>query len=163
MEDEQIEQYKRKAIGMLLRYNDNNIQIEMLQSKIKEASRRTDIENLAVKYDQPSGGITNKVASSVEASLIRKEQEIALLENELARIEGEVERINIALANMPYAQRTLLKMKYIDRCYWQEVADAINYDVYYTKKELKHKALSMFVGYLFPEIYMVNLFGKPTP
>lgn len=162
MEDEQIEQYKRKAIGMLLRYNDNNIQIEMLQSKIKEASRRTDIENLAVKYDQPSGGITNKVASSVEASLIRKEQEIALLENELARIEGEVERINIALANMPYAQRTLLKMKYIDKLLWKQITFELNYSEDYIRKELKNHAIEMLTGYLFPELSQINLFAKTT-
>ena len=159
---EQIEQYRRKAIGMLRSYNDNKVQIEMLQSKIREVSRRTDVGSMAVSYDQPSGGRSNSISSVVESALVGKEREIEQLQNELARVQGLVERVDIALNNMPYTQRMLLRMRYIDRRYWQEVADAINYDVYYTKKELKNKALSMFAGYVFPEIYLVNLFGKPT-
>ena len=74
MEEEQIEQCKRKAIAMLRAYNDNKVQIEMLQSMIREVSRRTDVGSMAVSYDQPSGGQTNKVSSVVESALVSKER-----------------------------------------------------------------------------------------
>ena len=114
MDDEQIEQCRRKAIGMLRAYNDNKVQIEMLQSMIREVSRRTDVGRLAVSYDQPSGGQTNKVSSVVESALVSKEREIERLSNELARVQGKVERIDIALGNMPIHQRNLLRLKYIE-------------------------------------------------
>lgn len=158
MEDEHIEQYRRKAISMLRAYNDNKVQIDMLQSMIKEVSRRTDVSNMAVSYDQPSGGQTNKVSSVVESQIIAKECELKQLSNELARVQGQVERVDIALGNMPYAQRTLLRLKYVDRLQWIEVAEAIGYDVYYTKKELRRMAVNTLTGYLYPELCNVNLF-----
>lgn len=158
MDEEQIEACRRRAIGMLKAYNDNKVQIGMLQSQIKEISSRTDVGSMAVSYDQPAGGQTNKVSSIVEAVIISKEQQIEQLSNHLAMLQGQVERIDIALSNMPYTQRTLLRLKYIDQRYWHDVADQIGYDVSYVKKELKQSAIDMLTGYLFPELCMVNLF-----
>lgn len=158
MEEEQIEQCRRKAIGMLRAYNDNKVQIEMLQSMIKEVSSRTDISNMAVSYDQPSGGRTNKVSSVVESALVSKEREIERLGNELARVQGLVERVDIALGNMPLMLQQLLRLRYLEGKQWIEVAEAIGYDVYYTKKELKRSAVDMLTGYLYPELSMINLF-----
>ena len=162
MEDEQIEQCRRKAIGMLRAYNDNKVQIEMLQSKIKEASSRTDVGSMAVSYDQPSGGQTNKVSSVVESALVSKEREIERLQNELARVQGLVERVDIALGNMPYAQRTLLKLKYVDGMMWKQITQYLNYSEYYLQKELKESAINMLTGYLFPELSQINLFAENT-
>lgn len=162
MDEEQIEQCRRKAIGMLRSYNDNKVQIEMLQSKLREASSRTDVGSMAVSYDQPSGGQTNKVSSVVEAALISKEQEIERLSNELAYYQGQVERIDIALGNMPYAQRMLLRLKYIDKLYWKQIVQHIAYSEEYIRKELKESAINMLTGYLFPELSRINLFEE-TP
>lgn len=158
MEDEQIEQCRRKAIGMLRAYNGNKVQIEMLQSKIKEVSSRTDVGSMAVSYDQPSGGRTNKVSSVVESALVSKEREIERLGNELARVQGLVERVDIALGNMPLMLQQLLRLRYLEGKQWIEVAEAIGYDVYYAKKELKRSAVNMLTGYLYPELSMINLF-----
>ena len=160
MDEEQIEQCRRKAIGMLRSYNDNKVQIEMLQSKLREASSRTDVGSMAVSYDQPSGGQTNKVSSVVESALISKEREIERLQNELASVQGLVERVDIALGNMPYAQRTLLKLKYIDKMYWKQLVQHIAYSEEYIRKELKESAINMLTGYLFPEISNINLFEE---
>ena len=160
MEDEQIEQYRRKAIGMLRAYNDNKVQIEMLQSMIKEAERRTDVGSMAVSYDQPSGGQTNKVASVVEASLVSKEREIERLQNELAKVQGLVERIDIALGNMPYPQRTLLRLRYVDGLMWKQIVQHLAYSEEYIRKQLKRSAVDMLTGYLYPEINYVNLFEQ---
>lgn len=160
MDEEQIEQCRRKAIGMLRSYNDNKVQIEMLQSKLREASRRTDVGSMAVSYDQPSGGCTNKVSSVVESALISKEREIEQLSNELARMQGQVERIDIALGNMPYAQRTLLRLKYVDGLMWKQITQHLDYSEYYLQKELKESAINMLTGYLFPELSRINLFAE---
>ena len=162
MEEEQIEQCRRKAIGMLRAYNDNKVQIEMLQSMIKEVSSRTDISNMAVSYDQPSEGQTNKVSSVVEAALISKERELERLQNELARVQGLVERMDIALGNMPYAQRTLLKLRYIDGLMWKQIVQHLAYSEEYLRKQLNHSAVDMLTGYLYPALCMVNLFEGVT-
>ena len=160
MEEEQIEQCRRKAIGMLRAYNDNKVQIEMLQSMIKEVSSRTDISNMAVSCDQPSGGRTNKVSSVVESALVSKEREIERLGNELARVQGMVERLDIALGNMPYAQRTLLKLRYIDGLMWKQIVQHLAYSEEYLRKQLKRSAVDMLTGYLFPEVNYINLFEQ---
>lgn len=162
MDEEQIERCRRMAIGMLRSYNDDKVQIEMLQSKLREASSCTDVGSMAVSYDQPSGGQTNKVSSVVESALVSKEREIEQLSNELARVQGAVERIDIALGNMPYAQRTLLRLKYIDNLYWKQIVQHIAYSEEYIRKELKESAINMLTGYLFPELSNVNLF-EATP
>ena len=162
MDEEQIEACRRKAISMLRSYNDNKVQIEMLQSKLREASSRTDVGSMAVSYDQPSGGQTNKVSSVVESALVSKEREIEQLSNELAHYQGQVERIDIALGNMPYAQRTLLRLKYVDGLYWKQIVQYIAYSEEYIRKELKESAINMLTGYLFPELSNVNLF-EATP
>lgn len=160
MEDEQIEQYRRKAIGMLRAYNDNKVQIDMLQSMIKEVSRRTDISNMAVSYDQPSGGQTNKVSSVVEAALVSKERELERLSNELARVQGLVERVDIALGNMPVHQCDLLRLKYIERRPWKQLVQYIPYSEEYIRKELRDSAVNMLTGYLYPHLCFVNLFAE---
>lgn len=160
MDDEQIEQYRRKAISMLKAYKQNKVQIDMLQSIIKEVSQRTDVSNMAVSYDQPSGGQTNKVASVVESALVSKERELERLSNELARVQGQVERIDIALGNMPYAQRTLLRLKYIDGLMWKQIVQHLAYSEEYIRKQLKYSAIDMLTGYLFPEVNHVNLFEQ---
>jgi len=160
MEEEQIEQCKRKAIAMLRAYNDNKVQIEMLQSMIREVSRRTDVGSMAVSYDQPSGGQTNKVSSVVESALVSKERELEQLSNELARVQGQVERIDIALGNMPIHQRNLLRLKYIERRPWKQLVQYIPYSEEYIRKELRDSAVNMLTGYLYPHLCFVNLFAE---
>lgn len=160
MEGEQIERCRKQALAMLKNYNANKVQCDMLTSKLRELERRTDVGVGAVSYDQPAAGATNAVVSIVENTIITKERKIERLQNELARVQGQLERIDIALANLPYAQRLLLERRYIDGLGWREVAEAVGYDVYYTKKELKQNAIGMLAGFLFPELAEVNLFEE---
>lgn len=152
MDEEQIEACRRKAIGILKAYNDNKVQIGMLQSQIKEISSRTDVGSMAVSYDQPAGGQTNKVSSTVEAVLISKEQQIEQLSNRLAMLQGQVERIDIALSNMPYAQRTLLRLRYIDRQTWRQIATGLDYSEEYLRKQLQRGAIATLTEHLFPAV-----------
>lgn len=160
MESEQIELRRKQALAMLKNYNANKVQLEMLTSKLRELERRTDVGVGAVSYDQPTGGNTNKVTSTVEAAIVAKERELERLQNELARVQGQIERIDIALANLPRAQRELLRLRYIDGLQWREVAERVGYDVYYVKKELKQSAVGLLAGFLFPELAMVGLFER---
>lgn len=158
MDNEQIERCRRKARDMLEAYQSNKGQIEMLQSIIKEVLGRTDVGNMAVRYDQPNGGQTNKAASVVESQIIAKERELEQLHNKLLYYQGQVERIDIALNNMPIHQRNLLRLKYIERRPWKQLVQYIPYSEDYIRKELKESAINMLTGYLFPELSRVNLF-----
>ena len=160
MDDEQIERCRRQALAMLKNYNANKVRLEMLTSMLREVESRTDVGVGAVNYDQPTGGSTNKVSSTVETAIIAKEREIERLQNELARVQGMVERIDIALNNLPIEQQMLLRLRYIEGLQWREVAESVGYDIYYTKKQLQSRAVNRLTGFLFPELAKVNLFEE---
>lgn len=160
-----LQEAKHKAVGMLLAYKDNEVQIKMLQAELQTMSELR-LSNMAVNYDQPPSGCTNKVCSPVEAELVQVEARREQIELELARRVTDKRRVDIALENMPYEKRMLLKLKYIEQLYWKQVAERIHYEEYYVKKELKESAIELLAGHLFPELAYVNLFEKrndPTP
>ena len=71
----ELEECKRKAVAMLRGYRDNEICIRMLETQLQELEQQSNyISNMAVSYDQPGGGRTNKVTSPVENELIQLEQ-----------------------------------------------------------------------------------------
>lgn len=160
MDNEQIERCRKRALEMLKQYNANKVHAEMLTSKLRELERRTDVGVGAVAYDQPTGGTTNKVSSTVETAIITKEREIERLQNELARMQGKIERIDIALSNLPYAQRTLLELRYIKHLSWRLITSRLSYSEDYLRKQLHDSALDMLTGYLFPELAYVGLFEE---
>lgn len=160
MEGEQIEMRRRQALAMLKQYNANKVQLEMLTSKLRELERRTDVGVGAVSYDQPTAGATNAVNSITEKVVISKMETTTRLQNELARVQGQIERIDIALNNLPYAQRTVLELRYIERLSWRLITFHLSYSEDYLRKELHDSALDMLTGFLFPELAMVGLFGE---
>lgn len=155
----ELEECKRKAVGMLLDYRNNEVCIKMLETNLQEIEQMYNC-NMAVSYDQPGSGKTNKVTSSVENELIRKEQKREKIELELIQRKANKRRIDIALENMPVAQSTLLKMKYIDKMYWKQISQKIPYSEEYIRKQLKYSAVTMLTSYLFPEINKINLFAE---
>lgn len=156
-----MEQCKQKAVAMLRDYHNNEVCIQMLQGDLQALQQLHNYSsNMAVSYDQPGAGRTNKVASPVETELIRLEQQRERLQKELLRRQAWKQKIDLALANMPMEKRMLLKLRYIEGRYWKEVAEAINYEEYYVKKELKEKAVTTLTYYLYPELNLVNLFAE---
>ena len=156
-----MEAYKGKVVAMLRGYRENEVCIRMLEADLQELERLNSYNgNMAVSYDQPSSGATNKVISPVETELLQKERQREQLQKALARRKTQKQRIDLALENMPYAQQMLLRLHYIENMPWIEVADAVNYAEYYVKKELKEKAVLTLTYYLYPELNCVNLFAK---
>lgn len=154
-----IEECRRKAIGMLLSYKDNQAMIKVLEADLRSLDGMIN-SNMAVSYDQPSSGKTYKITSVVENEVISIEEKREALHNELAVLRNSIERIDIALGNMPIAQRTLLKLKYIDKLMWKQLVQYIPYSEEYIRKELKESAINILTGYLFPELSMINLFAE---
>lgn len=156
-----MEAYKGKVVAMLRGYRENEVCICMLEADLQALERLNSYNgNMAVSYDQPSSGVTNKVISPVETELLQKERQREQLQKALARRKAQKQRIDLALENMPYAQQMLLRLHYIENMPWIEVADAVNYAEYYVKKELKEKAVLTLTYYLYPELNCVNLFAK---
>ncbi len=156
-----MEAYKGKVVAMLRGYRENEVCIRMLEADLQALERLNSYNgNMAVSYDQPSSGATNKVISPVETELLQKERQREQLQKALARRKTQKQRIDLALENMPYAQQMLLRLHYIENMPWIEVADAVNYAEYYVKKELKEKAVLTLTYYLYPELNCVNLFAK---
>lgn len=156
-----LEECKRRAVAVLRGYRENEACIRMLEADLQALERLDSYNcNMAVSYDQPSGGQTNKVSSPVESELLQKERQREQLQAALVQRQAQKQRIDLALENMPYTQRILLQMKYIDNAPWSEVAATVNHAEYYVKKEMKEKALERLTYYIFPELSLVNLFAE---
>ena len=156
-----MEAYKGKVVAMLRGYRENEVCICMLEADLQALERLDSYNgNMAVSYDHPSSGATNKVISPVETELLQKERQREQLQKALARRKAQKQHIDLALENMPYTQQMLLQLHYIENTPWIEVADAVNYAEYYVKKELREKALTTLACYLFPELNHVNLFAE---
>lgn len=158
---EQAERRKR-AIESLKNYKNNQVAIEMLKLDRQAIDSIIINRNIALSYDQPNGGQTNAINSTVENDVISMEQKRNELDWQIAALQNQVDKVDKALDNVHYIHKRLLKLKYIERLCWAEIARCLNYDVSYVKKELKDKAIDAFCGYIFPEVHMVNLFEKPT-
>lgn len=156
-----MEQCKQKAVAMLRDYHNNEVCIQMLQGDLQALQQLHNYNsNMAVSYDQPGGGRTNKVLSPVETELIRLEQQREQLQAELMQRQAWKQKIDLALANMPMEKRMLLQLRYIEGMSWKRVVQRIEYSEEYIRKELNRAALETLACYLFPELSRINLFAK---
>lgn len=146
----ELEECKRKAVSMLSKYNDNLVQIKMLEAELEELETYTS-DNMAVCYDKPSGGKTNKVISTVENGVIQRQEEREQLLNKLRLLRKWQRKMDIALDSMSPEKKILLRMRFIEGRYWKVVCQYMNYSEEYIRKELKEAALEAFTRYLFPE------------
>ena len=153
---------RKKAIEWLKNYKNNKVAIEILKIDRQTIDSMIINRNMALSYDQPNGGQTNAINSTVENDVISMEQKRNELDWQIAALQNQVDKVDKALDNVHYVYKRLLELKYIERLCWGEIARLLSYDVSYVKKELKYKAMDAFCGYIFPEVHMVNLFEKPT-
>lgn len=153
---------RKKAIELLKNYKNNKVAIEMLKLDRQAIDSMIINRNMALSYDQPNGGQTNAINSTVENDVISIEQKRNEFDQQIALLQNQVDKVDKVLDNVPYVYKRLLELKYIERLCWSEIARLLSYDVSYVKKELKDKAIDAFCGYIFPEVHMVNLFEKPT-
>lgn len=151
---------RRKAIKMLRDYKSNKAAIRMYNIDLQTLDALMINNNMAVTYDQPSGGQTNKVTSKVEGEVMQIEQQRAWISSQITLLQNQVDKVDIALGNMEHPYKTLLKLKYIEGRRWSEVYQRLNYSEEYIRTKINDRALDIMAGYLFPEIHYVGLFEQ---
>lgn len=151
---------RKKVIGMLLNYKSNKVAIDMLKLDLQALDALVVNSNMAVRYDQPAAGQTNRVISQTENEVIKLEQRRSEINSQIALLQNQVDKIEIALGNMTYPYKQLLEQKYIEHKRWIDVYKALNYSEEYVRTKINETALDMMAAYLFPEIYCVGLFEK---
>ena len=151
---------RRKAIKMLRDYKSNMAAIQTFRIDLQTLDALLINNNMAVTYDQPSGGQTNKVTSQVEDEVIKMEQQRAWINGQIALLQNQIDKVDVALGNMEHPYKTLLRLKYIEGQRWSEVYRLLNYSEEYIRGKMHDMALNMVTGYLFPEVHLIGLFER---
>lgn len=151
---------RRKAIKMLREYKSNKSAIRTYNIDLQTLDALMINSNMAVTYDQPNGGQTNKVTSKTEDEVIKMEQQRAWISNQIALLQNQVDKVDIALGNLQYPYKTVLQLKYIEGRRWSEIYQRLNYSEEYIRTKINDRALDIMAGYLFPEIHYVGLFEQ---
>lgn len=151
---------RRKVIKMLRDYKSNMAAIQTFHIDLQTLDALLINNNMAVTYDQPSGGQTNKVTSQVEDEVIKMEQQRAWINGQIALLQNQIDKVDVALGNMEHPYKTLLRLKYIEGKRWSEVYRLLNYSEEYIRGKMHDMALNMVTGYLFPEVHLIGLFER---
>lgn len=150
---------RRKVIEMLSNYKSNKVAIDMLKLDLQALESLVISSNMAVSYDQPAAGRTNRVISPTENEVIKLEQQRSEINNQIMLLKNQIDKIDIAMSNMTYPYKRLLELKYVEHKRWIDVYKALNYSEEYIRGKIHEAALDMMVGYIFPEVHYVGLFG----
>ena len=137
---------RRKAIKMLSNYKSNIAAIRTYNIDLQTLDALMINSNMAVTYDQPNGGQTNKVTSKVEAEVMQMEQQRAWISSQIVLLQNQVNKVDIALSNMEYPYKTLLQLKYIEGRRWTEVYQRLNYSEEYIRTRINDRALDIIAG-----------------
>ena len=149
---------RQKVIRMLSNYKNNKVAIDMLKLDLQAVDALVRNSNMAVNYDQPAAGQTNRVISKTESEVLKMEQRRNEITGQITLLQNQINKIDIALDNMTYPYRKLLELKYIEHKRWSEVYRALNYSEEYIRTKINEAALDMIVAYVFPEVYCTGLF-----
>lgn len=143
------EKKRKRCIGLLSNHGMNKVHFQLLQSALMELEKTTADGLDAVDYDRVAAGKTNKITSTVESVVAQRDSERRRLQRDMAALQGKIERVEIALAHLPYAQRTLLELRYFEHLTWRQIAFHVPYSEDYLRKQLHEKALDALANYLF--------------
>ena len=80
---------RRKAIKMLSNYKSNIAAIRTYNIDLQTLDALMINSNMAVTYDQPNGGQTNKVTSKVEAEVMQMEQQRAWISSQIVLLQNQ--------------------------------------------------------------------------
>lgn len=149
---------RQKVIRMLSNYKNNKVAIDMLKLDLQAVGALVRNSNMAVNYDQPAAGQTNRVISKTENEVLKMEQRRSEIHSQITLLQNQINKIDVALDNMTYPYRKLLELKYIEHKRWSEVYRALNYSEEYIRTKINEAALDMMVAYVFPEVYCTGLF-----
>lgn len=137
-----------------------NKQIETIlynfnQTKAEIKNMKLDIELLENEYDDGIGvtymektGKTNKITSTVENMIIRKESQINKLNYAIKVKEAEIKKIENALEILTERERSIIEMKYFQR----ESNRNISAKLYITEEyvsSIKSKAIKSLANIFF--------------
>ena len=148
---------RRKAAKMLSDYKSLKLAIKSYQIDLQTLAQVTAGSQMAMTYDQPSGGKTNKVTSTVEQEVVKLEQQRQWLNEQIAFLQNQVDKVDLALDSLDYTYKTLLTLKYLEGKRWIEVYRALNYSEEYIRTTLNRRALDQVARCLFPEVQLQAL------
>ena len=149
---------RQKVIRMLSNYKNNKVAIDMLKLDLQAVDALVRNSNMAVNYDQPAAGQTNRVISKTENEVLKMEQRRNEIHSQITLLQNQINKIDVALDNTTYPYHKLLELKYIEHKRWSEVYRALNYSEEYIRTKINEAALDMMVAYVFPEVYCTGLF-----
>lgn len=125
------------VINKLKSYNRIKIQIKKLI--LKKEVLTEDITEL------PALACSEKIQTSntrkvVEENTLKLIQEKKLVENKIRKKENEIKEIEEGLQLLPYYEKMVLEMRYINKCSWREIEEKLGYSERHLQN-IKSKAL----------------------
>ena len=154
------EERRRKTIKMLRDYKSTKAAIMTYRIDLQMLDTLMINSNMAVRYDQPSSGPTNKVTSKVLEEVIDLEQRREQINAQLIWLQSQIDKVDMALDCLDPPYETLLKLKYIEGRRWAEIYPRLNYSEEYIRTKINERALEMIADYLFPQERLMEALGS---
>lgn len=146
---------RQQTIEILRHYKSRQQTIELLKADLRTLELMDGQTQLAVDYARPTSGKTNKVISPTENAAIQLEEKRCQLLRQIALLKNQNDKVDMALSRLGQSHQTLLKMRYIDNCRWNEIYKSLNYSEEYIRGKMQEIALDKMSQWLFPEMYTV--------
>ncbi len=147
---------RQQTIELLRHYKSRQQSIELLQADLRTLELMDGQMQLAINYERPTGGKTNKVISPTENAAIHLEDKRCQLLRQMAILQNQNDKVDMALSRLDYPHQIVLKMRYIDNCRWHEIYKKLNYSEEYIRGKMQETALDKMSQWLFPEMYVVS-------
>lgn len=127
----------------LLQIRDIDKKIASLERSIEQCKERAT--SITAKFSeippQHNGSVSQKIAINAEKA-VDYETDVKMLKEEAEQLKIKISREIDNVPNNTYS--ALLRDYYVNGLPWEDVAENIDKDSDYTKKELHNKALAMF-------------------
>ena len=131
---------KDEIIELLTKYKvkQGKLDLKKLDKRKKEIELRDKKEeikiNITAKYVEGSKG--NKITSTIEEEIIKKdskiielEKEISELDKEIEKLEIEVEEVNIRLGTLTFLEKEIITAYYVDKLSYTYIGNTTYYRI----------------------------------
>ena len=136
----------KKTEAILYNYNLTKSEIKNINLEIEYIKNNYGELN-SISYEERIKS-TNKFSSIVENEFIKRENEIKKLENKKRVKEIEIEKVDIALSVLDERERTIIKMRYLEKYSVQAIAARLNFSEPHTSK-IKNESVNKIAKLLF--------------